>query len=112
MSTYTYLSFHSNISYNTSQTYVSRLMILPKSAIISAGEVIGLRLAKSSTKEALAEKLSAYVLSHPKEMVDRLDDEEIVLAHEIILAGKNAITWHPHRLKYDTLKQMLWVCQL
>ena len=109
MSTYTYLSFHSNSSYNTSQTYVSRLMILSKNDIISAGEVVGLRLAKSNTKEALAEKLSAYVLSHPQEMVDRLDDEEIVLAHEIILAGKNAITWHPHRRKYDTLKQMLWL---
>lgn len=109
MNTYSYLTFHSNTSYNTSLTYVSRLMILPKADIISAGEVIGLRLAKSSVKEALAAKLSAYVLSHPKEMVDRFDDEEIVLAHEIILAGKNTITWHPHRLKYDTLKQMLWV---
>jgi len=109
MSTYSYLAFYSKTSYDTSLTYVSRLMILSKQGIISAGEVIGLRLAKSSAKEVLAEKLSSYVLSHPKDMVDRLDDEEIVLAHEIILAGKNAITWHPHRLKYETLKQMLWV---
>lgn len=109
MSTYTYLLFRNNTSYDTSTSYISRLMVLSKDDIVAAGERIGLKLSKSNTKEVLAEKLSAYILTHPKEMVTMLDDEEVVLAHDIIKAGKNAITWRPHRLKYHMLKQMIWV---
>lgn len=109
MSTYTYLTFRSTTSYDTSVSYSSRLQILSKQDVVAAGERIGVKLSMSNTKEVLAEKLSAYVLSHPKEMVAMLDDEEVVLAHDIIEAAKNAITWYPHRRKYHTLRQMVWV---
>ncbi len=109
MSTYTYLLFHNSQSYDTSLTYASRLAILSKKDILAAGERIGLKLPASNTKEMLAEKLADYVLAHPKEMVTMLEDDEVVLAHDIIEAGENAITWRPHRLRYHTLKQMVWV---
>lgn len=109
MSSYTYLLFHDTQSYDTSLSYASRLNILSKNDILAAGERIGLKLPVSNTKEMLAEKLTDYVLNHPKEMVTMLEDDEVVLAHDIIEAGKNAITWRPHRLKYHTLKQMVWV---
>ena len=109
MSTFTYLIFHSLTTYDTSKSYASRLEILDKGDLVAAGERIGLKLSMSKTKGELVEKLSSYVLSHPKEMVAMMNDEEVVLVHAIIKAGKNAITWQPHRLKYDTLKQMVWV---
>lgn len=109
MSSYTYLLFHDTQSYDTSLSYASRLNILSKNDILAAGERIGLKLPVSNTKEMLAEKLTDYVLNHPKEMVTMLEDDEVVLAHDIIEAGKNAITWRPHRLKYHTLKQLAWV---
>ncbi len=109
MSTYTYLLFHNSQSYDTSLTYASRLTILSKKDILAAGERIGLKLPASKTKEILAEKLVDYVLNHPKEMVTMLEDDEVVLAHDIIEAGENAIIWRPHRLRYHTLKQMVWV---
>ena len=42
-------------------------------------------------------------------MVAILDDEEIVLAHDIIAGGKGNVLWKRHLLKYHHLKCMVWV---
>lgn len=42
-------------------------------------------------------------------MVAILDDEEIVLAHDIIAGGKGTVLWKRHLLKYHHLKCMVWV---
>lgn len=57
----------------------------------------------------MADYISSYVVSHPEEMVAILDDEEIVLAHDIIAGGKGTILWKRHLLKYHHLKCMVWV---
>lgn len=43
-----------------------------------------LKIPMSWSKEKMADYISSYVVSHPEEMVSILDDEEIVLAHDII----------------------------
>lgn len=57
----------------------------------------------------MADYISSYVVSHPEEMVAILDDEEIVLAHDIIAGGKGTVLWKRHLLKYHHLKCMVWV---
>lgn len=108
MSTYYYITFHSS-SYDTSVSYSSRLQILSKDNLVLLGGDLGLKIPMSWTKEQMADHLSGYVLSNVEEMVAKLDDEEIVLAHEIIEVGKLNILWKRHLLKYDTLKKMVWV---
>lgn len=44
-----------------------------------------------------------------RKMVSILDDEEIVLAHDIISGGKGNVLWKRHLLKYHHLKCMVWV---
>lgn len=46
---------------------------------------------------------------HIPEMVAILDDEEIVLAYDIIAGGKGNVLWKRHLLKYHHLKCMVWV---
>ena len=60
MSIFHYVAFHRD-TYKTSVAYARSLMVLDKESIISAAAQIGLKLAKSHTKERLANELSEYV---------------------------------------------------
>lgn len=108
MSSYRYVVFGTD-TYDTSKSYAANLMVLEKKDIIPAGEYVGLKLPASTKKDELAKRLSEYVLSHPKEMVEKMNDEEVLLVKEILDAGANAITWKRHLLKYYTLKSLVWV---
>lgn len=107
-SAFTYVVFHKD-SYQTGKTYASRLMILEKSSILAAAECIGLKLAKSHTKEQLANELSEYVRMNPVLALEHANDEQILLLKELVDAGPNAIVWKRHLRKYDFLKRMVWV---
>lgn len=108
MATHYYITFHSS-TYNTGKSYSSCLQILSKDNLVAIGEDISLKIPMSWSKEKMAEYISSYVVSHPEEMVAILDDEEIVLAHDIIAGGKGNVLWKRHLLKYHHLKCMVWV---
>lgn len=103
-----YITFHSS-TYDTGKSYSSCLQILSKDNLVAIGEDISLRIPMSWSKEKMADYISSYVVSHPEEMVAILDDEEIVLAHDIIAGDKGTILWKRHLLKYHHLKCMVWV---
>ena len=108
MATHYYITFHSS-TYDTGKSYSSCLQILSKDNLVAIGEDISLKIPMSWSKEKMANYLSSYVVSHPEEMVAILDDEEIVLAHDIIAGGKGTALWKRHLLKYHHLKCMVWV---
>ena len=108
MSTYCYIAFYTP-TYDTSKTYSSRLQILSKDNLLLIGHDLGLELPMSWSKEKMAEHISSHVICHPEEMIAMLDDEEIVLVHEMIAAGKQNVVWKRHLLKYHHLKKMAWV---
>lgn len=83
MATRYYITFHSS-TYNTTKRYSSCLQILSKDNLVVIGQDITLKIPMSWSKEKMADYISSYVVSHPEEMVSILDDEEIVLAHDII----------------------------
>ena len=103
-----YITFHSS-TYDTTKSYSSCLQILSKDNLVAIGEDISLKISMSWSKEKMADYISSYVVSHPEEMVAILDDEEIVLAHDIIAGGKGNVLWKRHLLKYHHLKCMVWV---
>ena len=108
MATHYYITFHSS-TYDTGKSYSSCLQILSKDNLVAIGEDIALKIPMSWSKEKMADYISSYVVSHPEEMVAILDDEEIVLAHDIIAGGKGTVLWKRHLLKYHHLKCMVWV---
>ena len=108
MATHYYITFHSS-TYDTGKSYSSCLQILSKDNLVAIGEDISLKIPMSWSKEKMADYISSYVVSHPEEMVAILDDEEIVLAHDIIAGGKGTVLWKRHLLKYHHLKCMVWV---
>lgn len=108
MATHYYITFHSS-TYDTGKRYSSCLQILSKDNLVAIGEDISLKIPMSWSKEKMANYISSYVVSHPEEMVAILDDEEIVLAHDIIAGGKGNVLWKRHLLKYHHLKCMVWV---
>ena len=108
MATHYYITFHSS-TYDTGKRYSSCLQILSKDNLVAIGEDISLKIPMSWSKEKMADYISSYVVSHPEEMVAILDDEEIVLAHDIIAGGKGTVLWKRHLLKYHHLKCMVWV---
>lgn len=108
MATHYYITFHSS-TYDTGKSYSSCLQILSKDNLVAIGEDISLKIPMSWSKEKMADYISSYVVSHPEEMVAILDDEEIVLAHDIIAGGKGNVLWKRHLLKYHHLKCMVWV---
>lgn len=108
MATHYYITFHSS-TYDTGKMYSSCLQILSKDNLVAIGEDISLKIPMSWSKEKMADYISSYVVSHPEEMVAILDDEEIVLAHDIIAGGKGNVLWKRHLLKYHHLKCMVWV---
>lgn len=103
MATHYYITFHSS-TYDTTKSYSSCLQILSKDNLVAIGEDIFLKIPMSWSKEKMADYISSYVVSHPEEMVAILDDEEIVLAHDIIAGGKGNVLWKRHLLKYHHLK--------
>ena len=108
MATHYYITFHSS-TYDTGKSYSSCLQILSKDNLVAIGEDISLKIPMSWSKKKMADYISSYVVSHPEEMVAILDDEEIVLAHDIIAGGKGTVLWKRHLLKYHHLKCMVWV---
>ena len=98
MATRYYITFHSS-TYDTTKRYSSCLQILSKDNLVAIGQDIALKIPKSWSKEKMADYISSYVVSHPEEMVSILDDEEIVLAHDIISGGKGNVLWKRHLLK-------------
>lgn len=108
MATHYYITFHSS-TYDTGKSYSSCLQILSKDNLVAIGEDISLKIPMSWSKEKMADYISSYVVSHPEEMVAILDDEEIVLVHDIIAGGKGNVLWKRHLLKYHHLKCMVWV---
>lgn len=108
MATHYYITFHSS-TYDTGKSYSSCLQILSKDNLVAIGEDIALKIPMFWSKEKMADYISSYVVSHPEEMVAILDDEEIVLAHDIIAGGKGTVLWKRHLLKYHHLKCMVWV---
>ena len=108
MATHYYITFHSS-TYDTGKSYSSCLQILSKDNLVAIGEDISLKIPMSWSKKKMADYISSYVVSHPEEMVAILDDEEIVLAHDIIAGGKENVLWKRHLLKYHHLKCMVWV---
>ena len=108
MATHYYITFHSS-TYDTGKSYSSCLQILSKDNLVAIGEDISLKIPMSWSKEKMADNISSYVVSHSEEMVAILDDEEIVLAHDIIAGGKGNVLWKRHLLKYHHLKCMVWV---
>lgn len=108
MATHYYITFHSS-TYDTGKSYSSCLQILSKDNLVAIGEDISLKIPMSWSKEKMADYISSYVVSHSEEMVAILDDEEIVLAHDIIAGGKGNVLWKRHLLKYHHLKCMVWV---
>lgn len=108
MATHYYITFHSS-TYDTGKSYSSCLQILSKDNLVAIGEDISLKIPMSWSKEKMADYISSYVVSHSEEMVAILDDEEIVLVHDIIAGGKGTVLWKRHLLKYHHLKCMVWV---
>lgn len=94
---------------NTSDTYKSNLCIVNKNTLLNIAKMFGVKLSKSHTKEKMAEKLSAYVLSNPEKCLEKLSVKELNVLKDFVEVGANTHVVRPSRKYYNTMRNLLLV---
>ena len=66
-------------------------------------------VAKSHSKERMAETISGFVLSHPEECLRQFSVKELLLLKDFVDEGADTSIVRPNRKYYDTLRELLFV---
>ena len=94
----------------TSNSYRSNLDIVNKETLVHVAQRLGVEgVAKSHSKEKMAETISGFVLSHPEECLRQFSVKELLLLKDFVDEGADASIVRPNRKYYDTLRELLFV---
>jgi len=66
-------------------------------------------VAKSHSKERMADAISGFVLSHPEECLEQFSVKELLLLKDFVEEGADTSVVRPNRKYYDTLRELLFV---
>ena len=94
----------------TSNSYRSNLDIVNKETLVHVAQRLGVEgVAKSHSKERMAETISGFVLSHPEECLRQFSVKELLLLKDFVDEGADTSVVRPNRKYYDTLRELLFV---
>ena len=94
----------------TGNSYRSNLEIVNKETLTYVAQRLGIEgVAKSHSKEKMAETISAFVLSHPGECLKQFSLKELLLLKDFVDEGADTSIVRPNRKYYDTLRELLFV---
>ena len=94
----------------TGNSYRSNLEIVNKETLTYVAQRLGIKgVAKSHSKEKMAETISAFVLSHPEECLKQFSLKELLLLKDFVDEGADTGVVRPNRKYYDTLRELLFV---
>ena len=94
----------------TGNSYRSNLDIVNKETLVHVAQRLGVEgVAKSHSKERMAETISGFVLSHPEECLRQFSVKELLLLKDFVDEGADTSIVRPNRKYYDTLRELLFV---
>lgn len=94
----------------TGNSYRSNLDIVNKETLVHVAQRLGVEgVAKSHSKERMAEAISGFVLSHPEECLKQFSVKELLLLKDFVDEGADTSIVRPNRKYYDTLRELLFV---
>ena len=94
----------------TGNSYRSNLDIVNKETLVHVAQRLGVEgVAKSHSKEKMAETISGFVLSHPEECLRQFSVKELLLLKDFVDEGADTSIVRPNRKYYDTLRELLFV---
>ncbi len=94
----------------TSNSYRSNLDIVNKETLVHVAQRLGVEgVAKSHSKERMADAISGFVLSHPEECLKQFSVKELLLLKDFVDEGADTSIVRPNRKYYDTLRELLFV---
>ena len=94
----------------TGNSYRSNLDIVNKETLVHVAQRLGVEgVAKSHSKERMAETISGFVLSHPEECLRQFSVKELLLLKDFVDEGADTSIVRPNRKNYDTLRELLFV---
>lgn len=94
----------------TGNSYRSNLDIVNKETLVHVAQRLGVEgVAKSHSKERMADAISGFVLSHPEECLRQFSVKELLLLKDFVDEGADTSVVRPNRKYYDTLRELLFV---
>ena len=94
----------------TGNSYRSNLDIVNKETLVHVAQRLGVEgVAKSHSKERMADAISGFVLSHPEECLRQFSVKELLLLKDFVDEGADTSIVRPNRKYYDTLRELLFV---
>jgi hypothetical protein len=94
----------------TGNSYRSNLEIVNKETLTFVAQRLGIEgVAKSHSKEKMAETISTFVLSRPEECLKQFSLKELLLLKDFVDEGADTSIVRPNRKYYDTLRELLFV---
>lgn len=94
----------------TGNSYRSNLDIVNKETLVHVAQRLGVEgVAKSHSKERMADAISGFVLSHPEECLRQFSVKELLLLKDFADEGADTSIVRPNRKYYDTLRELLFV---
>lgn len=94
----------------TGNSYRSNLDIVNKDTLVHVAQRLGVEgVAKSHSKERMADAISGFVLSHPEECLRQFSVKELLLLKDFVDEGADTSIVRPNRKYYDTLRELLFV---
>ena len=94
----------------TGNSYRSNLDIVNKETLVHVAQRLGVEgVAKSHSKERMADAISGFVLSHPEECLKQFSVKELLLLKDFVDEGADTSIVRPNRKYYDTLRELLFV---
>ena len=94
----------------TGDSYRSNLVIVNKDTLLHVAQRLGVNgVAKSHSKEKMAEAISAFVLSHPEECLQLFSVKELLVLKDFVDEGPDTCIARPNRKFYNSLRELLFV---
>ena len=94
----------------TGNSYRSNLDIVNKETLVHVAQRLGVEgVAKSHSKERMADAISGFVLSHPEKCLRQFSVKELLLLKDFVDEGADTSIVRPNRKYYDTLRELLFV---
>ena len=94
----------------TDNSYRSNLDIVNKDTLLHVAQRLEVEgVAKSHSKERMADAISGFVLSHPEECLEQFSVKELLLLKDFVEEGADTSVVRPNRKYYDTLRELSFV---
>ena len=94
----------------TGNSYRNNLDIVNKETLVHVAQRLGVEgVAKSHSKERMADAISGFVLSHPEKCLRQFSVKELLLLKDFVDEGADTSIVRPNRKYYDTLRELLFV---